>query len=450
MRKFYEIGTILIFFFVICFIYHSQQRITLNGGKGWDGLYYYQIIEQIQAGTKPVVGVMPFIRRLGTPFLIARFSEISGMDILSSALYINLTGILITVVLLLFWLRKFFTEFWINVLLCFLFMMTWYAPVRYSFYVPLTTDSWGAVWFVGALLLLDRMRSCYNGGRLKEFMGCLFAYSLMIAVGNFFRESNGLLSILPFFILYPLPGKEIFSKKIRADRLSDFLRTLPKLIFDRRNLFILIPILFVITSNLLVTKRISISDLNVYSYSENILTFLYTKTLPEFILGILNAFGPLILLIPLYFKRIKSLLWERPEVLILLVMSIAFGFIGGTDTERILFMTGFPVIFILLGISIRELYYSSQRWWLYVLFLLQTISMRYYWNLPDFSIPSGHTPVPFFGLMSSHVKYLYLYSHWSNYLVNTIILAEYFILFMVTWYIIRHRVVFKSQSVIAK
>ena len=450
MKKIYEIFIISIIFFVICFVYKGQQRITLNGGKGWDGLTYYSMTEQIQAGANPVVGVMPHIRRLGTPFLVARFSQITGINILDSALYINLAGALITALLLYFWLKKFFKEFWITCLLCFLFMMTWYAPVRYSFYVPFTTDPWGAVWFVGALLLLNSMRNSYKIKRDRVFMGYLFAYSLVISIGNLFRESNAILCILPLFILYPFRKFNISYKTMTVHHGLLFIRKTWNLYFVRQNLFLLVPFLFIAGSNIFIKKHIAISDLNDYSYLGNILTCFYTKTLPEYILGVLTAFGPLLLLVPLYYSRFKSLLWERQELLVLLMVSLLLGYIGGTDTERILCMSGFPVILILLGISIKGLFYSPQRWWFYILFIFQTIAMRFFWSLPDYDVKSGHTPVPFFGLMSSHVKYLYLYSHWSNYIVNTIELIEYLVLFVLTGYIIHNKVVLKLNPVISK
>jgi hypothetical protein len=440
MKRFYEIIFISIIFFIICFVYKSQPRITLNGGKGWDGLTYYSMTEQIEAGSNPVLGVMPHVRRLGTPYLIARFSQFTGINIIDSALYINLAGALITVLLLLLWLRKFFVKFWITALLCFLFMMAWYAPVRYSFYVPLITDPWGAVWLVWALLLLQSMRNCHDQKRERAFLVYLIAYSLIISIGNLFRESNAILCILPLFIVIPFSKINIEKNNLKLNQGILLFRRILKRYFVWKNLILLIPLLFVAVSNIYINKHIAVSDRNLYSYSENILTCIYTKTIPEYILGILIAFGPLILLVPLFFNRFKSVLWEKQELLTLLVISLLFGYIGGTDTERILCMSGFPVILLILGNSIEGLFYSSQRWWLYILFILQTISMRFFWNLPDYSIQSGHTPLPFFGLMSNHVKYLYLYSHWSNYLLSTVLLAEYFMLFIVTWYIIYNKV----------
>ena len=292
MKNFLGIITISILFFIICFVYKGQPRISLNGGKGWDGLTYYSMTEQIQAGSNPVVGVMPHVRRLGTPFLIARFSQTTGINIIDSALYINLAGALATVLLLFLWLRKFFEKFWITVLLCFLYMMAWYAPVRYSFYVPLTTDPWGAVWLVLGLLLLHSMRVCWNNKRKRAFAIYLMAYSIVISIGNLFRESNAILCILPLFIVLPIRKPNIDKNNFKMNQAIRFTSNTWRRYVVLQNLYLLIPFLFVAVSGFYIKKHIAVSDRNLYSYSENILTCIYTKTLPEYMLGIFNGVWP--------------------------------------------------------------------------------------------------------------------------------------------------------------
>ena len=118
MKRIYEVLLISAGFLIICLVYSGQRRATIN--PGWDASYYYNITEQIQKGTTPVAGELPFIKRIATPYLIARMSNMTGMNLLDSALAINLLGTFISTLLLLFWLRIFFEESWIRVLLCFL------------------------------------------------------------------------------------------------------------------------------------------------------------------------------------------------------------------------------------------------------------------------------------------------------------------------------------------
>jgi hypothetical protein len=440
MKSFIGISVLAVLFISICFIYHGQQRITLNGGKGWDGIYYYQVTEQIKAGADRITGELPFVRRLGTPFLVAEYSGMTGADILDSALAVNLIGAFIAVLLLFYWLKSFIAEYWICILLCFLFMVAWYLPVRYSYYVPLTSDAWGAVWFLAALLLLNLMRKSFMLKRTGAFAAYVLAFSFITGIAVLFRESNAILCVLPFFIFNPLCLPDSYSGSWTISQALAHLKRICKHYPLRQTVILFLPVLFVLGANLFVKKHIVISAQNNYSYFQNVLELIFTKSFPEYLLGILIAFGPLIILLPFFYGQYKSLLKERQELLILCASSLVFGYIGGTDTERILFMSGFPVIFLLLGNSIRSIYYSSQRWWLYVLFILQAISYRLFWSLPDCTVQSGHTPIPFFGLMSSKVKYLYLYSHFSSYILNFILLMEYFILFFATMYIIRNKV----------
>jgi len=446
MKKFYEVLLVTVLFVLVCFIYKGQQRISLHEGKAWDGIFYYQMVEQIQQGTYPIVGDLPFIKRLGTPFLIAYYSKLTGLNILDSALHINLLGSLITVILLLFWLNLFIKEFRIRVLLCFLFMMVWYVLVRYSFYIPLASDAWGAPWFVGGLLLLEAMRKSNANNRVGAFAGYIIAFSFVIAIGNIFRESNAVLCLLPFFIFNPLKNLNISVNTTRISHGINFLRRTWTLFFTRRTILLFIPAIFILLTNAFIKKNIVINDPNAYSYLLTVVAWVYTKSLPEYVLGICIAYGPLILLVPFFYKQYKSLLWEREELLVLLILSLLLGFIGGSDTERIMFMSGFPVILLLIGISIRSIFNSPQRWWLYILLLLQTISFRFFWKLPDFTEDKLHTPVPFFGLMSNRFPVLNLYSHFGDYKVCAILLIEYIILFIATGYVLINKIVLKSSG----
>ncbi len=445
MRKIYEIVIISIIFFIICFIYKGQHKVTLHEGKGWDGAFYYQMTEQIQHGAYPVTGVLPYIKRLGTPFLIAYYSKYTGINILDSALHVNLTGAFITVILLLLWLRLFIKEFWVRGLLCFLFMMVWYVLVRFSFYSPMASDAWGAPWFVGGLLLLEAIRKSYYNKSNSAFAGYVIIFSFVTAIGNMFRESNAVLCVLPFFILNPLKNLNITSDKLNLSHGVTLFRDKLKLYFNRQTSLLFIPVIFIFFSNVLISRCISPIDPGAYSYLLTAVSWLYTKSLAEYLLGIFIAYGPLILLVPYFYKQYKSLLWERQELLILVILSFLLGFIGGTDTERITFMTGFPVILVLMGISIRGIFNSSQRWWLYILFILQSISYRFFWNLPDYPVEKIHTPFPVFGFMSSHFQYMNLYSHFGDFKVQVILLLEYIILLFATGYILYNKVVFKIR-----
>lgn len=440
MKRLYEVLFISTLFLIICFVYKGQPRISLNDGQGWDGAYYFKISEQILKGANPVVGELPFINRPGTPFLVAHYSRISGTNLLDSALVVNLAGIYLTVILLLFWLRIFINKFWLRGLLCFLFMMAWHVPLRMSFYDPMATDAWGAVWFMAGILLLSAIRKRYNLNKNKAFAGYILVFSFVVAVGSLFRESNAVLSLALFFVLNPLRGfKNLSVKSMTFSNLRNSFRKIWKLYYSRQTVFLFIPLIFVVLANRILSDFILVEERD-YSYLKYAFRWFYTKSLPEYLLGIFNACGPLILLLPFFLKEIKVLLWERQELFLLIIIAFLFGFVGGSDTERIFFMSGFPVILIWMGFSIKCIFESAQRWWFFVLLALHTLAFRFYWTLPDFPSDIRHIPVPFFSLLGNHFQYLFLYSHHGQHILNSILFTEYIVLFIITWFIIQKRI----------
>ncbi len=437
MKRIYEVLLISAGFLIICFVYRGQHRATIN--PGWDASYYYSITEQIQKGTTPVAGELPFIKRIATPYLIARMSDMTGMSLLDSALGINLLGTFVTTLLLLCWLGIFFKESWTRVLLCFIFMMAWHVPLRFSFYNPMTTDAWGAAWMMAGLLILQLVRKFYANRRTRAWIAYLLVYSLVIGVAALFRESNAILCVLPCEL-------NIVSATPPLTRGINILRKTVRTFFNWKTALLLIPVLFVLGAAMFIKRFIVVTDPENYSYIWTAISWLYLKTLPEFVLGILIACGPLILLVPFFYGKYKSLLRERQELWVLLIVSLLLGLIGGSDTERILFMTGFPVVLILIGISIRQVFYSTQRWWFYLLLVLQSISFRFFWSLPDYPGVNPHAPIPFFGIAGSHFKYLNLYSRFSNYYLNCILLLQFLLLFLATWYVLRNKTVLRKDK----
>lgn len=432
MKLRYEVILITLLFLVICFIYKGQQRVTLNEGQGWDGAHYYPIAEQIKNNATHIKGELPYINRLGTLLLVGTYSRMMEIDLLNSALIINLTGIFIATVLLLIWLRIFIDVFWIRTLLLLLFMLNWQVPLRWSYYAPMSTDAWGAAFLVGGLLLLHHIRKAHTHNR--SIWGYVLIFSVVVAIGNLFRESNAVLAVAILFILNPIQGLNIDRSKWK------------EIYFVKRSLFMFLPIISVVICNSIVSNFQVIDPQNGYSYIRAVITWFYEKSLPEYVLGICIAYGPLILLVPFYFREFKVFFFERQELFILLLISLIFGFIGGSDTERITFMSSFPIFFILIGMAIKNIFNSSQRWWLYILLILQTIAFRLYWALPDYPSDVTNIPVPFFTLIGDHFQYLFLYSHHGHLIINTILFVEYFVLFLATFYILHNKVKASSKQ----
>jgi hypothetical protein len=440
-----EVIIITILFVVISLVYSGQKRISFNDGKGWDGMVYFEMSRQFQQGESHVEGKLPFIKRIGTPYLIGVFSRHTRIDLLNSALIVNLIGIFITVLLLLFWLRIFIDVSWIRVLLLFLFMMAWHVPLRSSFYHPEGTDTWGSLWLLAGLLILQSIRDSYLKTKKLSFLGFV-SFSLIIALGYSFRETNAVMALFPIFIFKPIDDLKINSKTMTVSHGIEIIKKTWKLYFVRQSLLFTLPFIAIILAKVLIMNIIRINDQDDYSFFIAACSTFYTKSLPEYLLGIFNAFGPLIILVPFYWKQFRSLLIERQELLILLIYSLFIGYTGAGGTERITFMSGFPIILIMIGISIRSIFNSPQRWWLFVLIALQTIAFRFYWYLPDYPNTTKNVPIPFMTLIGSDFQVLDLYSSYGSILINIFLFLEYCFLFFLTMYVLFSKIDLKSLS----
>lgn len=446
MKPIYEVILVTILFFSVCFIYKGQQPISLENGKGWDGVAYYKITEQIHEGTLPIEGPAPFIKRFGNFILVSYYSEITGLDLMESALHVNLFGMFITVILLLFWFRIFIKSYWVRALLLLLFMTAWFAPLRISFYLPMSSDTWGALWFLVGLLLLNYIRKLHDNE--KSIFWSVVIFSMIVAVGILFRESNAVLALAIFFILNPFEFFSPSSKTLTRSYLLNYMKKLWGFYFNKKFIVLFMPIVAVVIVNLAVsTFVIKIDESGSYNgYFWAIMTWLYTKSLPEFALGVFNAYGPIFLLTPFFYGLFKSFFIKRQELFFLLVISFFFGYIGGADTERILFMSGFPIVLVLIGFSIESVFKSEQRWWLYVLLLFQTIAYRFYWFLPDYPNLTDNKPLPLFSLIGEDFQYLYLYAQHGHVYLNAILFIEYIILFLATIYVLSYKITLKRSK----
>ncbi len=100
-----------------------QKPISLNNGKGWDGIVYYSVAEQFLKGQQPRAGA-PFVYRIGTPVLVSLFFK---EDLLLGFKIVNLIANGITVFLLLFWLRLNLLAWEVRVILVLLFITQWHG-----------------------------------------------------------------------------------------------------------------------------------------------------------------------------------------------------------------------------------------------------------------------------------------------------------------------------------
>ncbi len=426
----------ILLFISICYIYKGQERISHNDGKGWDGSYYYAATEQIQQGKYSITGQLPFVNRYANHFIIGKYAKITNTNILDSALIVNLTGAFLTVLLLTSWLRLFLLRGWIRILLMSMFMLTWHASIRELFHQPMGSDAWGTTSLVAALLLLNSIRNAYLQG--KSILLSVILFSIVVSIGTLFRESIAAFAVAIFFICNPL---SVIKIQIGGKFLSNVVHPLWNLYYKKITLLFFIPFFSILLTKFFISLLVTSTSEFPYSYIKTLVKLFYTKTPSEFLTGVFIAFGPLLVIVPFYYKYFRNIFMANQELILLLMASVFAGYFGGGDTERILYFSGFPIVFVAMGVSIEKLYYTANRWWLFVIIGLQTFAARVYWYLPDFPNNFDNIPIPFFGLLGNKFPYLFLYSHYGNIYVHTLLLTEYILLFAITYYILRNNTI---------
>lgn len=443
MKKHFEILLTLLLFCLVIFTYKGQEKHNINGGKGYDGNYYYSMIEQFKTQEFPIVERLPFAKRVGTMYLIGTYSRVTGYNIFDSALHVNLFACLVMAILLCVWLRQFIERFWIRLVLMTFFLVVWHGPISSLFFGAISTDAWGGLSFMAGLLSLNHISQQYR--KSKKITSSIILFSIIISVGCFFRESNATLALAIFFIKKPLKENGINLKNLKNIKFTILVQNVIKTYFNKSTIIFFLPFVMVTLTSFSVSLMIEPITNYYYSYPKALVRWFYNKSFIELLTAFFIAYGPLLTLIPFYFKQSLSLLKNREDLLFIFATALFFGYLGGGDTERIFFMSSFPIIFIFLANAIEKAYYSKDRWWLFIIFALQTLALRVYWHKPAFPSDTDNLPIPFITLLGDQFQYLYLFSNHGNMYLNTTLFLEYCMIIALNYFIIKKQV-FKHKA----
>lgn len=369
-----------------------QLHITYNRGRSFDGIFYYQVAEQISNGEKPS-SEAPFVYRIGTPLMVAYFFK---HDLMNGFKVINIIGNVLSVILFALWLGLFLKEWRIRTILVVLFITQWHSPIRFTYFDPVYTDPWLFVLLLIGLIAIQRIKT-------KSNIFIVILLGLLSFVGVVFREMVLILPITLAFTTNPIPSFYEILTSLANLRIFQVIK--------KPNYQFLIP-LFMGVSSLYLVRSVA-TQTNDYSFTRTALDWLYDKPFSTYIHAYFITFGPLIIL-PIYsWRTVKKFLSENQYLVVFLLGFMVIGWIGGSDTERFLYWA-MPVVYLLIGIAIREnkILLNSP---LLILFLVScTIcSQRLFWTVPDF--PNHFkTPLPILSILSSKFQYLDLWSYFGE------------------------------------
>lgn len=385
-----------------------QQPIAENNGKGFDGVFYYEIAQQITNDIAPHTDA-PFVYRVGTPFLASLFfkeSLVIGFKI------INIVANLLSTILLILWLRLYLHDFRIRVFLVILFITQWHGPIRFVYFYPVSSDPWLYVFLLLGLIGIHKFKN-------RPDLGNTTLLGLVSLIGVMFREVVLVVSVALIFSTNPIP-------RIHGNLRSWFNLGMQQV--RPRLIHVLHPLLFGIAGAIAV--RCMVSQTNDYSFIKSTISWAYNKPLLSYIQAYFVSYGPVIMIPVVYWRRTINFLWANQSMLVYLVGFMVLAWVGGSDTERFLFW-GMPIVYLLVGRVMQEKVTVWKSLWFVIFALLsQLVSQRICWTIPDYA--NGFlVPIPVLTIPSSRFNYLDLWSYHGRRIIQFISLIEYLLVAIV-------------------
>jgi hypothetical protein len=393
-----------------------QRPITLNGGLGWDGVEYARVAEQLSHGGRPAAEA-PFVYRVGAPALAA---WLSPGDALHGFRLVNGAAALLAPLLLFAWLGRHGLRPGTRLLLAGLFATQWHAPLRLTPFYPVHADPLMWLFWLGGLLLLDHSRPAPAASAPALPPLLLAAWLAWAALALPCRE----VLLLPALAL-----------ACRANPL--LLRRAPLASWRAHTRARLRPALFapaLLGLALFLLIRAWAEPTNSYGFVKTAVLWLWLKSLPHYLHGMCQAFGPaLLVLVALDGRRAWRRLAERQDLLALAAGVAALGWLGGGDTERLLYW-GAPLLLLAAGQSLEQIRDACRGdgrrgralAWLAFLALAQALGQRLAWLIPDHP-GSEELAWPLLTPLSASGRYLDLWSQHARPEVAVLSLAQYLV-----------------------
>jgi hypothetical protein len=381
----------------------TQPLIEVAGGRGWDGVSYYTVAAQLVAGQHPV-GEAPFVYRLGTPFLA---SVIAPQDLIAGFAVVNAAANALGAMLFFHWLRLFIGDPRVRIAMFVSFIFMWHGPIRFAPFYPVAAEH---VAFAVTMLGVFGVRLASR--RLSPtLIGGLIALAFAGAIA---RETT---------ILVPA-ALPLARNALRRDG----------------RIWLPAPALFVPiaagVAGLAVAHSLA-TQTNAYGFVSAALNWFSVKNPLVYVLGWLDAFGPLLIVPLLGWRRTVAFLGSNQPLAGFLAICAVLGWIGGQDTERYVFWAA-PVVYVAIGISLVEVFDRLSASVAAIVVGAQALAERVFFAIPQPStldpelLPRDRSFVDFmlFTPVGSNVDYFDLWSFWMPRVAKLMLVGEYALLFL--------------------
>ena len=382
----------------------TQPLINVAGGRGWDGATYYQVAQQLAAGMRPTADA-PFVYRLGTPALAALLTP---NDLMLGFVMVNAAANALTAMLVYFWLRRFIANSTVRLALFVSFVAMWHGPIRFFHFYPVSAEHLTYAVNVIGLLVAYAFRDRIS----LRFVAGL---SVLTAIGVAVRETALLAAAALPFLRNPL------RRELRAPRVS---------------VLLFVPALAGVAA-LLIVHSVA-AQTNSYGFVSAIMFRFAEKNPLVYLLGWWNAYGPLLIIPIVAWRRSFAFLGSHQMLAAFLGACAALGWVGGQDTERYVFWAA-PVVYLVVGDALPTVFAGLSKWVVVAFAAMQAVAERVGLAIPQ---PSTVDPellgrdrtfdhLMLLSPIGGNVDYFDLWSFWMPRMAKAILLAEHVALLVV-------------------
>ncbi|MBK7396090.1 MAG: hypothetical protein IPJ34_07245 [Myxococcales bacterium] len=335
-----------------------QPAISVHGGRGWDGQTYYEIAAQL-ADHGTAAGASPFASRLGTGLLADLVVKVTGRPLDRAFFLVNVTAGLLLCFALVALLRRHVPRAPLRLVAVALFVSHWAGPVRLAHH-QLFVEPLAELCVTTGLVVIDRVRARLRSPGVLLFGGVCFAAALV-------REIT---------LVLPLA----FVVSVASARVSA----------ARRVVAATIPLLSWALGAITVRRLVEIVP-GVYDPRLEALRWLYEKSLPVALHGLLLSFGLVPALLMAYREEVVEAARALPHLAFSTVAFVGLALLGGDSTERLLTYATIPLL-ALTGSALARDPRALIGFPAVATLVVAAFVGRIFWPIPDYPTLGAETP----------------------------------------------------------
>lgn len=395
----YVLVLIHISIFVISMLY--QPVISRGGNKyGFDGEIYFTMTEQLIAN-QTVTHVAPLVSRIGIPWFVAHVftaSPLVGWQIITTV-----SGLICT--LMLYALsRQIISQPLIRIVVVTLFMTHWLAPLRYSWFHPVTLDS-----PLTALILVAVWTSIQYAKSWQP--GWFIAFAINLLIGVTIREVP--LLFIGFLIL------------AEPHLIRHPIKTLAHPAVQRR--LVAYIILAIVACGVYWSIQQSVVPTNNHSaLAQAYRQLMYPPTYHTVLLAWFNTSGLLVVWLIMGYRSVWQFIQKYPQITYISISIIALAFISGTDKDRFL-MWMHPFVLLMAAYAIEHTFKLFNTAWSVLIVYVQLIIGRAFWQTPDPGTASRVIDTTLFTHLGDNIFFLELWPHHAQDVYHKAIATQQFL-----------------------